>query len=698
MLLPTLRQDLRLIESNSSDGHCLIYDPLAHRYHEIDKDAFAIIQNWKDSQPLSEYATLLSTLLGRPMSEADLHRIIQMFDAAGLFTESLGGWKAKHRARENSRHNPATWLLHNYLFFRIPLVQPDEILKRMLPLAEILVSRFTISVIALMGLVGIYLTSREWESFTGTFLHFFSLEGAAGYIVALFFIKSMHELGHGIAARRFGCRVPTMGVAFIVLAPMLYTDVTDAWRLQSRREKLIVGAAGIIVELCIAAIAIFLWAVLPEGFWKSAAFFTATASWTSSLLINISPLMRFDGYYLLADYWGIANLQPRAFALMRWYIREWLFDLQAPCPEAFPFRRRMMVLAYAFATAVYRLFLFIGIALLVYHYAFKILGILLFLVEILWFVLRPIWSEMKVWWLIRAKIAERSRYKYSLAAAIALAFAITVPLPLRIEFPAIVEPAVAQKITAPYSGQIIQILVKNGDHVRAGDRLFQLDSPKLTADLKNARNRLNALNERYARRTADQTDRQSTMILQKEISSTIETIEGLTRYKNDLELKATIDGIVRDKDPDLHLERWVQRGEELAVIVAGQESQVRGYLPEEYVRFVPRNATGLFIPDSLLEKSAGVSLQEIGDVGASTIDIAYLTSTNGGSIAVNEDPHGHGASPVEAQYPILMSMTSADGAFRSIQRGMVLIDASPQSFLMRLVKRAASIFIRESGF
>ncbi|NHW78486.1 site-2 protease family protein, partial [Escherichia coli] len=78
-------------------------------------------------------------------------------------------------------------------------------------------------------------------------------------------VKSLHELGHAFTAARYGLHVPAMGVAFMVLAPILYTDVTDAWRLSSRRQRMAIHAAGVIVELALASIALFAWALLPDG-------------------------------------------------------------------------------------------------------------------------------------------------------------------------------------------------------------------------------------------------------------------------------------------------------------------------------------------------------------------------------------------------------------------------------------------------
>ena len=443
IVVPTLRQDLRLHPGteDSVEANWLIYDPLAHRYHEIDERTYRILQHWRGNMELEALAAHVTGQLADQVSVDDLYQLMTMLDQAGLFCEPLAGWRSVYRKQQDMRRGPIAWLLHNYLFIRVPLLKPDAFLQTTLPLARLLASRPMLIVIAALGLVGLFMASRQFDTFSHTFLFFFSLEGAEGYAAALFFVKIFHELGHAYMAKHFGCRVPTMGVAFLVLAPVLYTDVTDAWRLRSRRQRMLVSSAGMMVETAIAAIATFLWAFLPDGTVRSACFFIATTSWVLSLAINLSPLMRFDGYYLLSDYWRIPNLQPRAFAIFRWSIREILFNLRAPCPEEWPLRQRVTVVFYALAVCIYRLGLFIGIALVVYHMTqVKLLGVLLFAVEILWFVAMPFASEIKLWWGLRSKIRERRRYQFSSLVAGLAILSFMVPRPQSVEITAVIEP------------------------------------------------------------------------------------------------------------------------------------------------------------------------------------------------------------------------------------------------------------------
>lgn len=698
---PPLREDLRLQAGarQGADGEVnhLVYDPVAHRYHELDDQAFAILGHWREGVPFGILAGELSRALGEELSVDDLLQLALTFDQAGLFSEPMKGWRALHRQRQERRHGPFAWLLHNYLFIRVPLIRPDAFLRRTLPAARAAASWPVIAIVAAMGLLGLYLTSRQWDAFSNTFLFFLSLEGAAGYLVAISFVKVFHELGHAYVARHFGCRVPTMGVAFLVLAPVLYTDVTDAWRLRSRRQRMLITAGGMLTELAIAAVALFFWALLPDGTLKSACFFVATTSLVMSLAINLSPLMRFDGYYILADYWGISNLQPRSFGLMRWWLREVLFGLGAPCPEEWPRQRRLAVLVYAVTVCLYRLMLFIGIALLVYHMTFKILGILLFLVEIVWFVARPIWGEMKVWWRLRDSILEYTRYRISLGALVIILALMLVPWPHRIEIPAVLEPVSVQRLVAPVPAQIKRVAVTVDQTVEPGQVLLELESPKLRAELAAIATKLDLAILRRDRRLSDQVDRDATITLDQEIASLREKLAGARRLERELTIRAAGAGIVKDLTPDLHAQRWVARGEELGLIIDTASHQLRGYLPEEMVRAVQTGARGTFVPDEPFAASGGVRLLSVGASGVAVLDLPYLSSTHGGSVAVNEDKE-KGGVPVEAQYQVVFSNDAAIPSTSPVLRGIVRLDADPDSFAARIAKRAVAVLIRESGF
>ncbi|NJM56052.1 MAG: hypothetical protein HC841_09320, partial [Verrucomicrobiae bacterium] len=265
-------------------GRHIVFDPLRNRHLRIDGATAELLSLWPQCRTAADLCEAAMARYGAQTNEGAVEALCRFLVANELvvpFTET--DWRRLSVTERRGRHGWLGWAIHNYLFIRIPLLAPEPYLKRLAPMLAPLFSRATAIIISLTGVAGLYLVSRQWERFLATFPHLFSLEGAAIFAVAIGIVKSLHELGHAVTAVRYGCRVPSMGVCFMVLVPMLYTDVSDAWRLSSRRQRFAIGAAGLVVEMAIAAMALFLWAFLPEGGAKSLAFALATTSIALSL-------------------------------------------------------------------------------------------------------------------------------------------------------------------------------------------------------------------------------------------------------------------------------------------------------------------------------------------------------------------------------------------------------------------------------
>lgn len=701
--LTALREDLRIergaVPGDGGPAPWLLYDPLAHRYYEIDETGLAFLRAWRTGLTPADLAGAAGQALGRPVGPDEVAEFRGFCEANGLVAHR-GGWQALARQAASRRHGLGAWLLHNYLFIRIPLVRPQGFLDRTLPLARRLAGRRSLTAIALAGLVGLVLAMRQWDTFRATFLEFFTPEGLIFYLAALVAVKALHELGHAYVATHYGCRVPNMGVALMVLVPVLYTDTTDAWRLRDRRQRIAIDGAGVAVELAVAALATLAWSFLPDGPARSVAFFLATTGWVMSVAINLSPLMRFDGYYIAADVFGVSNLQPRAFALTTWALRETLFGLGDPCPETWSPRRRLGVIAYGVAVWIYRLVLFTGIAVMVYTLAFKILGLLLFAVEIGVFVLRPIIRETLFWWRNRRRIAPGGRVRITGAALAFVLMLLVLPLSGRVEIPAIAEPERTERLTAVAAARIETVEVAPGESVSAGQVLIRLRSPALDHDLDAARIRLALVEMKQDRRAADPQDRAGGLVLDGEQNARREAVRGLERRHDELVIRAAFDGIVAEIEPDLHAGRFVGKGEELGTLVSNGRRQVRGLVPEDAMARLYPGASGTFVPDDLTTGSIPVTVSSVSPAAVAVVEIPSLLSTLGGPVAVREEK-GVGPVPVEAQYTVVLNRPDDElrlSGTPAVVRGVVSVSGHRESVAAHAFRRIAAVLIRESGF
>ncbi len=698
--LPRLRDDLELVDNKVARGGSadrLIYDPLRHRFIQIDRSTFELISLLNQSASLEDWKRKAWDSFSLSMDRGAIKRVLSFLERSELLDHTQDGdWRALAQRRERSRKKVASRLVHSYLFFKIPIFRPQRFLEATLPLARPFMSRTAAFLVIVLGVTGLYLVSRQWDAFLTTFQHAFTIEGVITFAIALGLVKALHELAHAYVCVNYGCRVASLGIAFMLLTPLLYTDVTDSWRLKNNNQRLHIDAAGILLELSLAAIATFTWAFLPEGPLKSLAFAIATVGWIMSLAINLNPFMRFDGYYLLSDYLKVEHLQPRAFALARWHLREVLFNLKAPVPEVFPPRLHKILIVYAWATWVYRLLLFIGIALLVYTFFFKVLGIILFVIEILFFIAKPIWSEIKEWIAMRKEIFARKRTFVSVAVFIALFALLAFPWSTRVEIPALLTADDVKQIYPSRPAKIQEVLKRQGDPIKQGEIILVLQVPELTREMELTRVRMREIELRLSRRMADQHDRAETLVLKRELMSLKTKAQGLETESSELFIRAPMSGTVIEQNPLLHKGRWISKRERIALVGARAKWVINGYIAQADISRVHSGAEGKFIPDDPLLPAIKVSLYSVLRSGTAALSYPDLASVHGGSIATRQEVQGS-LVPVSAQFLATMHTDSINQPLSHTVRGLVHLEGSPQSILARLWRQVLAVLVRESG-
>ncbi|MBT7952623.1 MAG: biotin/lipoyl-binding protein [Gammaproteobacteria bacterium] len=698
--LPRLREDLQLLKGPIAfDGSPTwnIYDPVCNKYFRIGWSVFQLISRWSIGNA-RELLDRVKNETTAQVKEEDVENLISFLHSNSLTRDSASGsstdYLAQYMATQTSWF---VFLIKNYLFIRIPIFRPHRFLKKTMPLVEPLYTRTFVVSMIFIGLLGLYLVARQWESFISTFSYFFNMEGAIFYFSALVFIKIIHELGHAYTATRFGSKVASMGIALMVMLPVLYTDTTDAWRLNSRRQRLLIGAGGMFAELYLAVIFTFLWSFLPDGLIRSAAFIIATTSWIMSLVINLNILMRFDGYYILSDLLGVENLQSRSFALGQWKLRELLFDLGIVAPGNFPPLLGKKLIIYAWSVWIYRFFLFLGIALLVYHFFFKALGLLLFVVEILWFIVTPVMKEISVWKDLKIQIKESSRYRHTTVLCFILLSLFFIPWNTRISTPAILQATNKITVHSISSGVISEVFVKHGDDVKAGQPLLTLDSPSLRNDIARTQRQYDVTELRSQRRASNLDDMANMQVVFEQLQELRSRLNGLNEMKEELTIRAPIDGTIVDMQSNLHSGRWINTKLRLIDIAQLDSVVLDGVIEGKKLSQVQVNQSAVFIPNEPELDVLDARVMEIEDANIQIMDTLYFASTYGGDIAVREDKE-KGLVPEESLYRIRFETLDVKYIVPRVVKGKMHIKGEPRSFAFRTYDLIATVLIRESGF
>jgi putative peptide zinc metalloprotease protein len=697
---PRLREDLTLhVGPPDRDGAptWTVHDPARNQYFALDWIAFEVIARLSlgSVDAVCERVNAETTLHLEP---DDVDTVLQFLDQNELVSrpdqEGIAQLARKQAATQTG------WLqkvLHGYLFFRIPLWRPDAWLERMLPRLAFFFTSYFFKLSALVGAIGMWGVFRQWETFQATLVDTFSLDGLMGYAGALVLVKLLHELGHALMAKRCGCRVPTMGLAFLVMWPVAYTDVTESWKLNSHRQRLQIAGAGMVTELLMACWMLLLWVLLPTGHLREASFFLATTSLVATLAINASPLMRFDGYFLLCDMLGQPNLHARSFAHARWWLREKLFRLEDDPPEALSLGWHRFFIAFALMTWIYRLGVFLGIALLVYHYFFKALGLVLFGIEIWFFVFRHIWTEIKVWQQRWPDIAATVRHRPAFYLSLLAVGILVLPLDVTVNAQGMLKPERSLHVVAHQASQMDTPPPPVGTIVAAGSLVMAMHSPELQEKTQKAGIKIGVLERQFSSAGfSDDTTKQQA-ILKEQLDSAREELKGLQAESMRLRPVAPFQGVVADVEPNLLAGQWVPKGMSLVRLIDDQRWIVDTYVDEFDLRRLQVGHWAWFVSEAAGLPDVRLKVMSIEKDAIQTLSDPALATTAGGQIMVRVN--GNKLYPEHALYRVRLEAVSLHEKLSTGHlRGRVVILGWPKSMVGELVRNALATLLREAGF
>ena len=690
--LSPLREELELFPGPCSfDGSptWTLYDPVNQHFYRLGVTEHQLLAHWElgSVDAMSELLSVSIDEILQLFQFLTVHNLLQVSGSEAV-------QRLVNQAKAAKQHW-FVWLIHHYLFFKIPLLHPDRWLAKIYPLLRWIYNPLLFySLLALVG-INLFVLIDRWELFSKTFMHFISLEGLVYYAFALTLSKTLHELGHAFTAHRYGCRVSAMGVAFMVMVPMLYTDASDAWKLTSRHQRLAIGFSGIAVELGLAILCTTLWHFLPDGPLRSSVFLMATTTWVMTLLINLNPLMRFDGYFLLSDYWGIENLQNRAFALGRWKLRSLLFGFLDAAPERFPEKTQRLLLIYAWSIWIYRFFLFMGIALLVYHYFFKILGLLLMLVEVGWFIMLPIIKELKYWLEHRQDMHWKRNTLGSLSGLLLVLGVLFIPWQNKIEAPGLLKISAHTELFMPLPAKLDKVLISKGDKVKAGELLMQFISPDIDVQLEKSSIKIESL--RWERSFHGQEKNLSNrhQVVASELDSAISEYDSLITERNRLAVIAPFDGEIIDLNDLVTVGEWIPKDESLLTVGQFNSYLLETFVAEEDLDQIQTGVGAIFYPEQMDWPRVPCRVVRIDNAAAIQLPPVFASRYQG-SIAIRGN-NKKLLVPEKSVYRIWLKPETELSIFSAL-KGKVMIDGKAESIASSLARQFIAVFIRESGF
>ena len=619
---------------DSASGKLHRFTPGAYHVLQLMDGERSIDAIWKqvavatgvDAPTQDEIIELLSKLHAADLLQTDLAP-----DVAELAER---GAKQKRQKLLQSFINP--------LSIRIPLWDPDAFLNRSWPSLAWMFGPVGLVLWLLAMLPALVLAGMYWDELAGDL----SARVLGDQNLLLLFlvypaIKLMHELGHGYAVKSGDGEVHEMGVMLLVLAPIPYVDASASGAFRSKWRRAFVGAAGMLVELFIAALALIVWALVEPGLVRSIAYNVIFVAGMSTLIFNGNPLLRYDAYYILADLIEIPNLAQRSNQAWQWLAKRHLFgakELDRPQASAGEWRWFMF---YGPAAFVYRTVVMIAISLFIAGEFFFVGALLAIWGATTMFVL-PIAKGLKyVLWNVEI---QRQRLRALLVTfgglALFMLLVLIVPMPLRSHAEGIVWVPQDAEVRAGGDGFVQRLMVAPNTIVAAGDLLLVMRDPELEADAVQRGERIRRLEVQYASQMFDQ--RLQAAVVAQDLARERVGLARTEERLGELLLSAKTAGRLRLARAEDLPERYVKNGELLGYILSVPPRVVRAVVSQDDIALVRDHLAGVEvkIADRLDESYSARVLREVPG-GQDQLPARALSLEGGGTHGTDpRDPQG----------------------------------------------------------
>lgn len=527
-------------------------------------------------------------------------------------------------------------MLLNPMSLRLPIFDPDPFLERTLPLVRPLLGWFGGLLWFAVVIPALVLAAGRWselsENVTDRLLATENL-----LLLSLVFpvVKLLHELGHGYATKVFGGAVHEFGIMLIMGMPTPYVDASSSSGFRNKSRRALVGAAGMIVEVFVAALALHVWRIAEPGAVRTLCFNVITVAGVSTLIFNGNPLMRYDGYYILIDVLEIPNLASRSAQLWRAMVDKYAFRVaDARIPAGAPGELKWLV-SYAPAAFMYRMSVQFGIALFLAG-RFFFIGVFLASWTVVTGVLIPVFNSLKYVATSRTLQKHRARavgLTAGLAAAAVIMLAIF-PFPLHTVSEGVVWLPDDAILRAGTDGFVRRLLVPPDTIVRAGDALIETQEPQLEANVETLTWRVEELQS--ALDAARFRDRPGAEVAAIDLASAKSELARQDERARHLVARSEADGtFVLAKSEDMP-GRFFRQGEVLGYVTPASSNIVRVVVPQDDIELVRNSLRGVSVKLSgrVWETNSARLVREV-PAASSELPSKALSTAGGGNFAVD---------------------------------------------------------------
>jgi putative peptide zinc metalloprotease protein len=674
----------------------VLQDPLSGRFYRFSPSAYQLIGLLDGKRSMHEIWELAAERLGddAPGQEEVIRLLSQLHSADVLQCDvppdSLELFK-RHQRQERMRWKQRFW---SPLALRFPLFDPERFLTVCLPLVRPLFSWF--GFLLWLGLIvtGGVVTAMHWPELTENFVdRVLAPQNLLLLWITYPLVKAFHELGHAFATKVWGGEVHEIGVMLLVFMPVPYVDASAASAFREKRKRMVVGAMGIMTELLLAALALFVWLSAEHGMVRGIAYNVMLIGGVSTLFFNGNPLLRFDGYYVLADALEMPNLGKRSNSYLGYLIQRYLFGSESASSPANAGSERKWLLFYSIASFCYRLFVMFAIVLFVAG-KFFIIGILLASWSVFMMLVLPIFKMIK--FVLSGPQIERQRLRavsITVGGIAAIVVALTLlPAPLWTRAEGVVwlpEQAIIRAGTDCFVNNYVS---EPDSEVEVNQVLVRCEDPLLHARARQLRARTVELNALHA--SQRRSDRVAARITEEELRVINADLANLEERIEEFDIRSPLAGkFIVPRSRDLP-GNFINQGDIIGYLITPRAKSVHMAIPQDDVGMLRTHIESIQVrlADRLDEVFPATIVRQVPG-GTNQLPSAALGSEGGGVLAI--DPRdSSGTRTLETVFVYELELPPGTVAAPIGMRVYVRIDHGSEVLARQWYRRLRQVFLR----
>jgi putative peptide zinc metalloprotease protein len=695
-LRPTLRRHTEIHKHVYRGEPCYVLsDQSSGRTHQFSPSAHHFIALMDGKRSVEEIWDLTEQALGddAPTQEDAIQLLAQLHGADLLRSETPPDTRELFRRYQTRQSKKIRQRFLNPLSIRIPLIDPDQALERWMLILRPLFGWVGLAVWLATVATALVLAGSHRPDLTENFVDRILTAQNLFYIWLIYpVVKMLHELGHAFAAKRGGCEVHDMGIMLLALIPIPYVDASTTASLPDKYQRMFVAAAGIMVEVFIASLALFLWLAIEPGLVRVFAFNVILIGGVSTVIFNGNPLLRFDGYYILADALGIPNLASRSQQYLGYLFRHYaggITDARSPAIDA---SERFWLCGYAIASNTFRIGVLFGIILFVAG-KFFVIGVILAIWAAATQLLFPLVKGID-FLLENPELRGHRTRAFSITGSFLAGIGLLLfaaPYPLHTQTEGVIWAPEHSEVRAEADAFILRLIATPDSVVGIGDPLLETEDPRLAAQVQILAAQLTESKAKYqSLRSVKQVEAD---IVLEEIEA-IEANLALAQERLDsLIIRSPANGtFLVDRPQDL-VGRYVHHGDLIGFVGDLSRGTIRIAVTQDNIGLIRRQTEGVQIrladrPTKLLQ----ATINRESPSATHRIPSAVLGTMGGGRLAI--DPSDQtGTQTLEQVFHI--ELASEEPVDRLGGRAYVRIEHGTEPLGRQWYRRLRQLFLRQ---